>query len=66
MTTIEKVLMSGMIAATVLQGCVNHMMLRDAREVQLASAEAQMATGRLDKAMAETVMRIDANTRKGN
>lgn len=66
MTTFDKLLLSGMLVLIAVQGSCNTLMLMDMRTVQLSSAKAQIASGNLDKEVAEMLMRIDKNTRKGN
>ena len=66
MSTIDKYVLAALLGLLMLQGCTNFVLLTKVQMVQLSSAKAQIASGNLDKEMAEMLMRVDKNTRKEN
>ena len=66
MTRTDKFVLASLLGLLMLQGCANLVLLSKVETVQLASAKAQIASSNLDKEVAEMLMRIDKNTRKGN
>lgn len=66
MTRTDKFILATLLGLLSVQGCANFTLLSGIKEVQLASAKAQMSSGKLDMEMSEMLMRVDKNTRKGN
>lgn len=66
MNATDRILLAGALLSMLILNLFELKMMHDLRTVQFASAKAQIASGELDKEMAEMLMRVDTNTRKGN